>query len=85
MNRPTTKVLPRSVTEVCPGIHSVHGMIALAGRRLSWIADDSVAVAASNRCASSSSTRRAARRCASEDPPLVVRGDGHADACLFSE
>lgn len=41
MNRPTTKVLPRSVTEVCPGIHSVHGMIDLAGRRLSWIADDS--------------------------------------------
>lgn len=41
MNRPTMSVLPRSVAEICPGIHSVHGMIALAGRRLSWIADDS--------------------------------------------
>lgn len=41
MNRLTTSPLPRSVAAVCPGIHSVHGMIVLAGRRLSWIADDS--------------------------------------------
>jgi hypothetical protein len=41
MNYLTTKVLPRSVAEICPGLYSVHGMIELAGRRLSWIADDS--------------------------------------------
>lgn len=41
MDQPTTSPLPRSVADVCPGLYSVHGMIALAGRRLSWIADDS--------------------------------------------
>lgn len=41
MDQVTAGLLPQSVAEICPGIHSVAGMIPLAGRRLSWIADDS--------------------------------------------
>jgi hypothetical protein len=41
MDQVTARTRRQPVTEVCPGLHSITGMIPLAGRRMSWIADDS--------------------------------------------